>query len=99
MSSSGRTGLIVVVVLTAVLGTIGYLFVVQNSERVTDLSLDLGVLGAVHLRHPMAVTHLLGIALGSGLLGGLILGALSGRRRKESADSYGAATSSDHDWT
>ena len=99
MSRSGQTGLIVVLVLTAILGTVGYLFVVQNSERVTDLSLDLGALGAVHLQQPMAITQLLGIALGSGLLGGLILGALSGRRRKGASDSHGATAGSDHDWT
>jgi hypothetical protein len=82
-----------------VLGTVGYLFIVQNSQRVTDLSLDLGFLGAVHLQQPMAVTHLLGIALGSGFLGGLILGALSNRRKKESSDTFGAAGGADHDWT
>ena len=99
MSTAGKTGLIFVVVLIALLGTVGYLFVLQNSERVTDLSLDLGALGAVHLRHPMAVTHLLAIALGGGFLGGLILGSLSGRRRPDSAESFGAAAGTDHDWT
>lgn len=97
MSTAGRVGLITVLVLIVVLGAIGYLFVAQNSERVTDLSLDLYFF-AVHLKQPMQITHLLGISLGSGLLGGLILGAIAARRRKKPAVAATAASSSS-DWT
>lgn len=54
------------------------LFVVQNQERTTDLSLDLYVF-AVHLARPLPVTWLLLGVFATGALVGGLYGYLKGR--------------------
>ena len=65
-------------------GVVG-LFVVQNSARTTQLSLDLGV-AAWQLKRPMSVPTLLGIAFGAGFVFGAvpmgIRSMASGRKAK-----------------
>lgn len=62
-------GLIALVV--ALLGFTGFLFVVQNSGRTTQLSLDLGV-AAWQLSDPVSVPALIGTCFGAGFILGLL---------------------------
>ena len=70
MSGARKVSLAVTLVVVLLLGTVGTLFTIQNSSRVTDLSLDLWVF-ATHLQEPIAVPYLLWGAFGGGLLLGL----------------------------
>lgn len=58
---------------TLLLVLVAVLFTIQNSSRLTDLSLDLGFV-AFHLTEALPVPVLLWSALGVGLLGGLAAG-------------------------
>jgi len=72
-----RYGLILLVF--ALLGFVGFLFVVQNSARDTQLSLDLGV-AAWQLAQPLSVPALIGLCFGAGfVLGVLTMGAQAAR--------------------
>jgi uncharacterized integral membrane protein len=80
------------------------LFTVQNSARMTDLSLDL-FFTALHLKHPVAVPYLLWGTLFGGFLTGFVVGRI-GRSRADRdapapyAPSTGGSTSSvGDDWT
>ena len=64
------------------LGLVSYLFVVQNSGRSTQLSLDL-YLAAGQLSDPISVMALAGIALGIGFLIGLVVMLPGGRRLRK----------------
>ncbi len=67
------------VVLPLIVVGLGGLFAVQNGERRSDLSLDLGF-AAWHLREPAPIPAIVGVALAVGLVVGLVLGlALRGR--------------------
>ena len=95
----------ILLVLTLLVVFVAALFTVQNSARVTDLSLDL-YFTAFHLKQQVAVPYLLWGTLGSGLMLGGILGRLSGRSRDKvdsfsstSGGAYGGAARSDDDWT
>lgn len=74
--SSRSTVIAVVVVLIAALGFTGYLFVVQNIRRTTQLSLDL-YFAAWQLSEPVPVIALVGIAF---VLGFVIAAAAFGLR-------------------
>lgn len=63
----GRSTLVAVVVI--LLLAVGALFVVQNSARSTQLSLDLGV-AAWQLERPVPIPALIGVCFGAGLLVG-----------------------------
>lgn len=63
---------IVLLVLAAVVLFVAALFVVQNSARSTELSLDLGF-AAWQLAQPVSVMALVGIAFGVGLVIALAL--------------------------
>lgn len=63
-------GLIVLAV--AALGFTGFLFVVQNSARTTQLSLDLGLVGAWQLGDPVSIPALIGVCFGGGFILGLL---------------------------
>lgn len=70
---SARTAAwLVALLLAATVGFVGYLFVVQNSLRTTQLSLNLGF-AAWELSQPLPVVALVGGAFGAGLLLGLLL--------------------------
>lgn len=58
--------------LVAVVAFVAWLFIVQNSQRTTGLSLDL-YFAAWQLQRPIAVPALLGITFGSGFALGAIL--------------------------
>lgn len=95
----------ILLVLTLVGLSFAALFTVQNSARMTDLSLDL-YFTAFHLKQRIAVPYLLWGTLGSGLLIGGIVGRFSGRSRSQ-ADSFsgtgshtlGGGARGDDDWT
>ncbi len=70
---------------------VGALFYLQNSLRVTELSLNLGVV-AFQLQQPMAVPLLLVIAFGSGLVFGLILAMIGGRPSSSPASRASGAS-------
>ena len=73
MSARAWGYVVVGVVLFALLGT-AYLFVVQNSLRATQLSLDLGF-AAWQLAEPVPIVALVGLAFGAGFaLAALIFG-------------------------
>lgn len=94
----------VLLVLVTLVLFVAVLFTVQNSGRLTDLSLDL-YFSAFHLKRQVAVPYLLWGTLGSGLLLGGIIGRLGGRDRARdgytttSGGSYSAGSRSDDDWT
>jgi hypothetical protein len=62
-----RTTAILVVIAALVLGGLATLFVVQNAQRTTQLSLDLWV-RAWELQGPVSVPALMGLCFGTGLL-------------------------------
>jgi hypothetical protein len=74
---------LVLVLLIALVAFVAWLFIVQNSARTTQLSLDLGF-AAWQLQRPIAIPALLGISFGSGFaLGALLfLGRSSAASRK-----------------
>jgi hypothetical protein len=85
--------------ILAVLG-LAVLFTIQNSSRLTDLSLDLGM-AAWHLERPLSVPALLWGAFALGVVGGLLLSWLRGRPAP-SAGGYGGSrprSSSDDGWS
>lgn len=61
----GRSTIVAVVVVLIL--ALGALFVVQNSARTTQLSLDLGA-AAWQLERPVSIPALIGICFGAGLL-------------------------------
>ena len=65
-------GFIAVLVLIGLLGFGGYLFVVQNLGRSTQVSFDLGF-AAWQLANPVSIPVLVGLAFGVGLGTGLLL--------------------------
>ena len=70
-------------------GLVGTLFTVQNSSRVSDLSLDLWF-AAWHLQAPAPLPVLLWVAFAVGLLVGVI-GMAFGRRSSRAEPAYGGA--------
>jgi hypothetical protein len=76
MSSARKVSLILSIVAVVLVVTVTALFVVQNSGRVTDLSLDLYFF-ATHLRQPVPVPYLLLGALGGGFVFGGGFGVVS----------------------
>lgn len=58
-------------ILLVVLAALGALFVVQNSSRTTQLSLDLGI-AAWQLEQPVTIPALIGISFGVGVVTGLL---------------------------
>jgi uncharacterized integral membrane protein len=87
--------LISVLVVLLLAGSVLALFIIQNYERTTDLSINL-IFFSTHLSEPISVPLLIiGTFLGGGLVGlltGLIL-----RRRRGSAD-LGGGSSLDDAW-
>jgi uncharacterized integral membrane protein len=80
----GRSTVVAVVVI--LLLAFGALFVVQNSARTTQLSLDLGA-AAWQLERPVPIPTLIGVCFGAGLLlgggwGGMRILRLSSRIRQ-----------------
>lgn len=75
----GRNAAIVILVLALAIGGVGALFAVQNSARVTQLSLDLGV-AAWQLEQPVSIPALIAICFGAGLLVGALPFALRAGR-------------------
>jgi uncharacterized integral membrane protein len=67
-----RWRLIIVLVLVVIVVGLILLFVVQNSARTTQLSLDLGF-AAWKLDTPVQVTLLIGVSFLVGFLGGVVL--------------------------
>ena len=62
-----RPGRIATLITLGLVAAVGVLFTVQNSGRMTDLSLDLGFT-AFHLAEPQPLPYLLWGAFGIGLL-------------------------------
>lgn len=60
-------------ILTLLVVLIAVLFTIQNSSRVSDLSLDLGFV-AFHLTEALPVPALIWSSFGLGALGGLVAG-------------------------
>ncbi len=76
MSGARKLSLAITLLLVVVVGGVATLFTIQNSSRVTDLSLDLFVF-ATHLQQPLSVPVLLWAAFGAGLLLGLVSSVVS----------------------
>ncbi len=105
MTPARKVRIGVTLVLLLLIGGAATLFTLQNSSRMTDLSLDLYFF-ATHLQKPVAVPVLVWIAFGSGLVIGGGWGLL-GRSRRRAAPAVGGAASArtdfgradDDDWT
>ena len=101
MGSTGRWFLLIVLVVTV---AVGALFTIQNSSRLTELSLNLWVL-AFELKEPLPIPYLLIGSFGVGLvlagaLGSLNRMALQRRIRElEQQAARSAVRSTDDDWT
>lgn len=93
----------ILLVVTLLVLSIAVLFTVQNSMRMTDLSLDLWF-WATHLKSPVAVPYLLWGTLFGGFLTGFIVGRV-GRSSANKVEDTGytpprASTASvGDDWT
>ena len=101
MGTTGRWFILLVIVVTAALGS---LFTVQNLERVTDLSLNLWVV-AFALEAPQPIPYLLWGAFGAGLLTAGAFGIIqrSALQRKirtmERDATHANPRTTDDDWT
>ncbi len=62
-----RWGLVVTLTGILLVGGTGLLFVIQNSSRTTQLSLDLGF-KAAQLAEPVSIPALMGVCLGLGVV-------------------------------
>lgn len=78
-------------------GFIGTLFVVQNWERTSDISLDLYFV-AWHLSNPVPVAPLLLAVFATGLLLGALWGYLKGRSTQMGSAAGGRESHSDDAW-
>ncbi len=76
MTTARKVRLVVTLVVVLLVAGVGTLFTIQNSSRVTDLSLDVWVF-ATHLQQPIAVPYLLWAAFGIGLSIGLLWALVS----------------------
>ena len=101
MGQVGRWFILIVLVLTAALGA---LFTIQNSSRVTELSINLWVV-AFELAEPQPVPFLILGAFGAGLILAGALGSFNrmGLQRKirelERQAAQSSIRTSDDDWT
>lgn len=95
----GRAASITGLVLLLLAVGVAALFVLQNSGRTTQLSLDL-YLGAWQLARPVSVMALVGVSAGVGFGLGLVamLPALGRLRRRIRALETQAALGGDHAW-
>lgn len=71
MTGARKISLGLTLLTVVAVGGVATLFTIQNSSRMTDLSLDLYVF-ATHLQTPLSVPVLMWAAFGSGLLLGLV---------------------------
>jgi len=98
--SASKTITLIVILLIAICAV---LFTIQNLNRVSDLSLNLGFV-AVHLKDPQPLPYLLWSAFGGGALCGVIFAALLGRGSRPASISHegfgnaGVGATSD-DWS
>ena len=91
--------LLVAITLLGFLSTVA-LFIVQNSARTTQLSLDLG-LYAFKLQQPLAITALMGITFLAGVLFGAIpmtRWAFRQRTAAKTLEQQLHASESNQDW-
>ena len=101
MGNTGRWFLLIVLVATV---AVGALFTIQNSARVTDLSLNLWMV-AFELKEPLPIPYLLIGSFGGGLVLAGALGSLNrmGLQRRirdlEQQAARSAVRGTDDDWT
>jgi len=105
MSGARKLSLAITLFLVLAVGGVATLFTIQNSSRMTDLSLDLFVF-ATHLQQPVSVPMLLWVAFGVGLSLGVVSSVVSRVRmssRMSDLEMRAAraelGSTNDDDWT
>ena len=101
MGNTGRWFLLIVLVATV---AVGALFTVQNSMRLTELSLNLWVV-AFELKEPLPIPYLLIGAFGAGTVLAGALGSVNRMslqrkiRQMEQQSARSTVRATDDDWT
>jgi hypothetical protein len=91
-----QTWMTLKILLYLTLVAVPILFVIQNRERSTELSLDLGF-AAWKLADPVSIPYLLAGTLVVGVLFGLLIPWLW-QRRSRGADSFASETGAGDSW-